>query len=170
MTETNDVLGQSGAGELVESLGQAWSLDHVGPAHRARFGAWVKLRARREIQSMRQSLGESAYRDDLAAFHAECAAGSYNWGSPFSPDGMGPAVAAALEQPDGQLCLIGLLLESRHGALPPERLREVVAGNEECFGEALLACMRLPDPNRPAPAAGAKATGPGGATKSPATA
>lgn len=160
MSDANDVLGTEGAGEVVISLDQAWTMHPVGPRARGAFGAWARARARREIETTRREMGENAYRADLAVFQSECGAGAYSWGSPFDPKGMGSGVAAALGQWEGQAKLIGLLLEPAHGELEPEHLAEVIEGNRAGFIEALTRCLdAAPVPNGKAPPTeGKKAT------------
>jgi hypothetical protein len=163
MSDVNETLGAAGAGELVESGDRVWSFAHVGPGIRAKFSAWCKLRARRELLALKPDLGEADYREQLAVLNAEVAAGSYNWGTPLNPKGLGPAVQAILNGEEGQLHFLTLLLEPRHGRVAPADVVALVTGNPEGVRQAVRACLGLPaeaggeaeasaDPNAPAPA------------------
>ena len=149
MTETTDVVG---AGEIVESAGEAWTFAHVGPAVRGSYSAWLKARARQGLRDeYRQGgiLSEQEYREESDALKRAFDAGHYNWGSPFSADGIGQAVAASLDGWDGRVKLLQLLLEPAHGKVPAEKVVEVLRGNPDGCAEALRTCL---DPNRKVPA------------------
>lgn len=134
--ETADVVD---SGEVVISLDRAWTMRRVTPGVRGKFSAWVKARARREVETPA----------DRAAFLEQAAAGAYNWGSPLDPKGMGSAVSAALGQWEGQTLLVGLLLEKEHGKVPDADLAAAMDGNREGFVEALQKCLELPGAARP---------------------
>ncbi len=152
MEDVNDVLGEAGAGEVVVAGGKAWTMHHVGPRVRAKFSALIKASARREIESLRRSAGDAAHQRDVAVFHEQLASGAYRWGSPFDPEAAGSAIRTALRSDEGQMVLIGLLLEKAHGEVPPEELGRAVTDNPRGFLDAMAACLGLPpDPNASTP-------------------
>lgn len=138
MSDVNDSVGP---GEMVEALGQAWTLAHIGPGIRARFSAWCKMRARQAIAELRGTLGDDAYREDLGVFQEQLAAGAYSWGSPLDPDGAGPGVRAMLAGGDGKIQLLRLLLEPHHGDVPPGKVTELVNAAPTEVNLALAACL-----------------------------
>jgi hypothetical protein len=103
------------AGEVAEVDGVAWTFSHITPSIRGQFSAWLKGRARQGLAEERRegSLGPEEYREQSAILNAEFAAGAYSWGSPLAPDGMGSAVQTALEEVDGKVRLVQLLLGNR---------------------------------------------------------
>jgi hypothetical protein len=139
------------SGEIVEALGQAWTLSHITPALRGAFSAWLKGRARQELSEQRRQgiLGPDDYREQSAVLNAECASGAYTWGSPLLPAGMGSAVRAALDEMDGKVRLIQLLLKDTHGDVPAEQVYALMQDNPDQVAEACRTCL---DPNRQTPA------------------
>jgi hypothetical protein len=136
------------AGEVAEVDGVAWTFSHITPSIRGQFSAWLKGRARQGLAEERRegSLGPEEYREQSAILNAEFAAGAYSWGSPLAPDGMGSAVQTALEEVDGKVRLVQLLLEKSHGKVPVEQVYTLLRSPE--VGEAVRACL---DPNRQRP-------------------
>lgn len=151
MTETTDLLN---GGEVLESLGQAWTLAHVGPGIRSKFSAWLKARARQGLREEREagSLDADGYREESDALKARFDAGAYNWGSPLSPQGMGSAVAATLGETEGKIRLVQLLLERDHGQVTGAKIMEILAGAPEAAAACVQACLS-PAPNGQAQAA-----------------
>ncbi len=149
MSELTDLKGC----ELVEALGKAWTVRHLGPGIRAKFSAWCKLRARQEIIAQREGLGQDDYREQVSILNEARGAGDYNWNTPLGGgESMGPGVRAAFRQQDGQVRLLALLLEKDHGTIPEDRVLALLADNGEGFGDAIRAAMGLPpNPKAPAP-------------------
>jgi hypothetical protein len=156
------------AGEVVEVDGQAWTFSHITPVIRGQFSAWLKSRARQGLAEERREgiLGPEEWREQSSLLNSDFAAGAYSWGSPLSPDGMGSAVQAALEEVDGKIRLVQLLLERDHGKVPSEKVLELMAASARMqqeaaknappgqdvpnpIAEAIRACL---DPNRQRPA------------------
>jgi hypothetical protein len=137
------------AGEVVEVDGQAWTFSHSTPDIQGKFSAWLKGRARQGLTEERRQgiLGPEEYREQSAYLTAEFTAGAYSWGSPLSPDGMGSAVQTALEEVDGKVRLVQLLLERAHGKVPAEQVFTLLRSPD--VGAALGVCL---DPNRRHPA------------------
>jgi hypothetical protein len=137
------------AGEIVEVDGLAYTFSHITPALRGQFSAWLKGRARQGLAEERRQgiLGPEEWREQSSLLNSDFAAGAYSWGSPLSPDGMGSAVQAALEEVDGKVRLVQLLLEKAHGKVPVEQVYTLLRSPE--VGEAVRACL---DPNRQRPA------------------
>jgi hypothetical protein len=168
VTETTDLLN---AGEVVEAVNQAWTLSHAGPAIRAKYSAFLKGRARAELaEQQRQGVfSGDGHRESLVLLNEEMTAGAYNWGSPLDPDGMGSAVRASLQQTDGLVKLLTLLLEKTHGQVSAEQARAILtdrigtADNPSPVTLAIRACLSVgtPDPNstRPVRTTGNGATG-----------
>ncbi len=140
MTETTDLLN---AGEIVEAGGQAWTLSHVSPTIRAKFSAWLKGRARKELADQRREgiLDEGDYRESLTLMNEEMSAGAYNWGSPLNPKGMGSAVRSGLGQTDGKIRLVQLLLEAHHGAVSVVQVHELLANAGDTMSETIRRCL-----------------------------
>lgn len=155
MTETSDL---AGSGEVIEGLGQAWSLSHLTPGIRGTYSQWLKGRARQGLRDERQAgtLSVTEYDEEASRLKRQLDAGSYNWGSPFHPEAMGDAIAASLGGLDGKIKLLQLLLASAHGAVPPERVVELLEaagagvpeGEESPLALAIKICL---DPNRAGP-------------------
>jgi hypothetical protein len=144
----------SGAGEVVESGGVAWTLAHVGITIRGKFSAWLKARARQGLQEERRTgalLSVEQYREEADALKRQFDAGAYNWGSPFDPDGMGSAVSACLQETEGKVKLVQLLLEPAHGAVEIKTVLSLLTAAPQAVADALRACLGLP-PNPPSPA------------------
>jgi hypothetical protein len=148
MTGADDL---TNAGEVVEALGRAWTLAHVGPGVRGAFAAWLKGRARREVFAGRRDMGEDVFRESLASLNEQMAAGAYDWGSPLHPDLMGSAVEASLSRIAGMVRLVQLLLEPRHGPQDEPQVLALLNDAPEAFAHAVLACRGV-RPNRQAPA------------------
>lgn len=150
MSDVNDVLGQAGGGEQVEALGRTWTLSHVGPGIRARYSAWLKARARRELTQQKPYLDEPEYREALASLQEQQTSGAYSWGSPLSPRAIGSAVQTMLESDEGRVQLVRELLRPAHGDIDPGKVMEILEAAPEDLALALAACLGL-GPNRQAP-------------------
>jgi hypothetical protein len=155
VTETTDLLN---AGEVLEALGQVWTLSHVGPGVRSKFSAWLKMRARKELKDQRSEgiLDAADYTDSLDRLEARMTAGAFNWGSPLNPSGMGSAIERSLnEEADGRIRLVQLLLEKAHGQVSPDKVLEILGDQPDASVEAVKLCLQAL-PNGPAPDAPAK--------------
>jgi len=150
MSNVNDVLGQSGSGEQIEALGKTWTLTHVGPGIRARYSAWVKARAQRELTQQKPYLDEVEYRERMASLQEQQTAGAYNWGSPLSPRAMGSAVQTMFDSEEGRIRLVQELLHPTHGEVEPGKVVEILEAAPEEMALALAACLGL-GPNRQTP-------------------
>lgn len=140
----SDVSAAIAAGEDFSSLGQTWTLSHVGPAVRAAASRWCKRQAYAELEESRQCLPAEAWRQKAARLDREMASGSYNWGSPYEPDRAGEGLARLTQTDEGHLAVVGLLLASAHPTLTPAKVKEVVEGaDQELFAGAYLRALGL---------------------------
>ena len=140
MTETSELV--TGC-EFLEALGQVWTFSHVGPAIRGAYSAWLKAKARQGLQDEKRTgiLDEATFREESNALKEQFDAGAYNWGSPLDPEGVGKAVAQSLQQTEGNIRFIQLLLEKAHGQVEARKVHEMVKANRTGVHDTIAACM-----------------------------
>ena len=152
MTETPDM--QPAGSEQIAINGQAYRLTHVGPEIRANFSRWAKQRARAELRKEHAEsiLTRQEYRDRLDRLEERITAGTYNWGSPLSANDMGTGITALLNDTEGGLELLRLLLEKHHGLMTIGQVVELSKGADQAELTAAIGNCLSAAPNEDAPA------------------
>ncbi len=148
MTDASDLCN---AGEVVVACDQAWTLSHIGVRLKGKFSSALKASSRQRRLDERKAgaLSPAEYDESMSRFEEQLDGGAYDWGSPYDPDGMGSAVAAALAQTSWRVRLVQLLLEEHHGPVTAAQVRAIHKENAEGLDAALAAAL---DPNSRAPA------------------